>query len=75
MSFRFVVTEAGGGWKRIYDPRNDISRAGELLSEKDLKRMQTEPCNERMSLIQTGLTREGRKVVCRIPSNNIKTYS
>lgn len=42
MTFRFVVIEPGRGSKRIYDPRDDISRAGELLSEKDLKRMQTD---------------------------------
>ena len=39
MTLRFVVTDPGRGLKRIYDPRDDISRAGELLSAKDLKRM------------------------------------
>lgn len=55
--------------RRIYDPRDDIRRAGELLSEKDLKRMQTQSCNEGISLVQPWLTREdeGRSVEFHLP--------
>lgn len=67
--FQICSHRASRGLRRIYDPRDDIRRAGELLSEKDLKRMQTQSCNEGISLVQPWLTREdeGRSVEFHLP--------
>lgn len=70
--FRFVATEPDRGLTRIHDLRDDISRAEELLSEKDLHRIQSQSCNNWISFIQPGLIRGGWKVVCRIPSTKTK---